>query len=482
MPSTRARTEPAPASWRSPRRSPASSQSTRRSTTATAASLRGDRGPQGRRLLHGAGPRRARRARRRLGARPRRRVEPAARGDASVAIGVNMHLVAVLNMERRRQVAVAAGAERRALALRRLARAAGPRRRRARRGHQRARPGPHAPGTRATRTASGWRVDGRKLFCTMSPAASHLYVAVTHADGEGTDRYAYAMVPTDTPGVVLHDDWDGLGMRASGSNSVSLEGVALPGVRGTRRLPRGRPAALHRAQPHVGPVPCRRVARHRRVGRRERPPRPARAHQRRRAAADAGRRQRRRSRRRARRAVARGGADRRAPLRQPGVGRERRRAARALRRVAGRQGVRQRGRRPDRRPRPRRSRAAPATSTAARSRARTATSGRARSCTRSAPIARTTTSAASRSASRAAPLTMASALESRPPGARRGASARARTLRDRRGVRHGSARGEPAGLIVNSLASVSLEPPLVSFCPSRSSLTWCRMRRPGTSA
>ena len=37
--------------------------------------------------------------------------------------------------------------------------------------------------------------------------------------------------------------------------------------------------------------------------------------------------------------------------------------------------------------------------------------------------------------------------------------------------------GEPAGLIVNSLASVSLEPPLVSFCPSRSSLTWSRMRR-----
>src|SRR5215210_5532752 len=40
-----------------------------------------------------------------------------ARGDASVAIGVNMHLVAVLNLERRRQVAVAAGAERRALAF-----------------------------------------------------------------------------------------------------------------------------------------------------------------------------------------------------------------------------------------------------------------------------------------------------------------------------------------------------------------------------
>jgi 3-hydroxy-9,10-secoandrosta-1,3,5(10)-triene-9,17-dione monooxygenase reductase component len=39
--------------------------------------------------------------------------------------------------------------------------------------------------------------------------------------------------------------------------------------------------------------------------------------------------------------------------------------------------------------------------------------------------------------------------------------------------------GEPAGLIVNSFASVSLEPRLVSFNPSRSSLTWSRMRRAG---
>jgi 3-hydroxy-9,10-secoandrosta-1,3,5(10)-triene-9,17-dione monooxygenase reductase component len=39
--------------------------------------------------------------------------------------------------------------------------------------------------------------------------------------------------------------------------------------------------------------------------------------------------------------------------------------------------------------------------------------------------------------------------------------------------------GEPAGLIVNSLTSVSLEPPLISFCPSRSSLTWSRIRRAG---
>src|SRR4029079_17166030 len=150
-----------------------------------------------------------------------------ARGDASVAIGVNMHLVAVLNMERRRQVAVAAGAERRARgfasSLEQIARndvvlAAAI----SERGQDLTR-----PPTRATRTAARWRIDGRKMFCTMSPAATDLYVAVTYADDEGDERYAYAMVPTDAPGVVVNDDWDALGMRASGSNSVSLEGVGL---------------------------------------------------------------------------------------------------------------------------------------------------------------------------------------------------------------------------------------------------------------
>jgi alkylation response protein AidB-like acyl-CoA dehydrogenase len=157
-----------------------------------------------------------------------------ARGDASVAIGVSMHLVAVLNMERRRQVAVAAGAERRARgfasSLARIARdgvvlAAAI----SERGQDLTR-----PGTTATRTKSGWRIDGRKMFCTMSPAATDLYVAVTYADAEAGDRYAYAMVPVDAPGVVVHDDWDALGMRASGSHSVSFEAVDLPasGVRG----------------------------------------------------------------------------------------------------------------------------------------------------------------------------------------------------------------------------------------------------------
>jgi alkylation response protein AidB-like acyl-CoA dehydrogenase len=157
-----------------------------------------------------------------------------ARGNASVAIGVNMHFAAVQNMERRRQVAVAAGQERRArgfaASLERIARdgvvlAAAV----SERSQDLTR-----PGTVAHPIDSGWRIDGRKLFCTMSPAATHLYVSVRYPDGDGVERYAYATVATDAPGVTVHDDWDALGMRASGSNSVSFDGVELPesGVRG----------------------------------------------------------------------------------------------------------------------------------------------------------------------------------------------------------------------------------------------------------
>jgi alkylation response protein AidB-like acyl-CoA dehydrogenase len=151
-----------------------------------------------------------------------------ARGDASVAIGVNMHLVALLGMVRRWQTAVAAGNERRAAAFARslqdvardgtvMAAAISERSQDLTR-----------PATTALRTESGWLVDGTKSFCTMSPAADLFYTAVTFSDDARTDRYGYAFVPAGAPGVVVHDDWDAMGMRASGSHSVSFTRVELP--------------------------------------------------------------------------------------------------------------------------------------------------------------------------------------------------------------------------------------------------------------
>jgi alkylation response protein AidB-like acyl-CoA dehydrogenase len=157
-----------------------------------------------------------------------------ARGDASVAIGVNMHLAVLLTIVRRWEAAVAAGDGRRAAAFGASM-------------EEIARDGvvmataisEHGqdltrPGTTATRTATGWRIDGRKAFCTMSPAATVLYTAVTFVDDDGVERYGYAQVPPDATGVEIHGDWDALGMRASGSHSVTFAGVAIPaaGLRG----------------------------------------------------------------------------------------------------------------------------------------------------------------------------------------------------------------------------------------------------------
>jgi alkylation response protein AidB-like acyl-CoA dehydrogenase len=151
-----------------------------------------------------------------------------ARGDASVAIGVNMHLVILLNIVRRWQAAVAAADARRATAFGASMQAI-------------ARDGVviaaaiselgqdlTRPRTTATPTPAGWRIDGRKSFCTMSPAATVFYASVTSVDDDGVERYGYAQVPTDAAGVDIEGDWDALGMRASGSHSVTFTGVEVP--------------------------------------------------------------------------------------------------------------------------------------------------------------------------------------------------------------------------------------------------------------
>ena len=151
-----------------------------------------------------------------------------ARGDASLTIGVNMHLVVTLNIARRWRMARAAGDARRERAIARSLRTI------AADGVVMAaamsEPGQDItrPATTAVRTESGWRVDGHKIFCTMAPAATVLLTSVRFVDEQGTERYGYAEIPARSPGVTINDDWDALGMRASGSHSVTLDAVELP--------------------------------------------------------------------------------------------------------------------------------------------------------------------------------------------------------------------------------------------------------------
>jgi alkylation response protein AidB-like acyl-CoA dehydrogenase len=151
-----------------------------------------------------------------------------ARGDASVAIGVNMHLIAVMALARRMHVAVAAGKSRRARAFAESLRTIVRERSVIAAAQSEANQDLTRPATRAERTATGWRIDGHKVFCTMSPAATTLLTAVSFVDEEGVERYGFVQVPSDAPGVSINGDWDALGMRASGSHSITLTGVDLP--------------------------------------------------------------------------------------------------------------------------------------------------------------------------------------------------------------------------------------------------------------
>src|SRR4051812_5637151 len=184
-----------------------------------------------------------------------------ARGDASVAIGVNMHLVAVMAIARRWRVAAAAGNARRTEAF--AASLTAIARERSVIAAAMSEPGQDLtrPTTRAERTPGGWRVDGHKIFCTMSPAATMLLTSISFVDDEGVERYGYVQVPADAPGVTINGDWDALGMRASGSHSITLSGVELPwsAVRGGFRagdtipyLDRNMPSGLFHASASLG--------------------------------------------------------------------------------------------------------------------------------------------------------------------------------------------------------------------------------------
>jgi alkylation response protein AidB-like acyl-CoA dehydrogenase len=183
------------------------------------------------------------------------------RGDPSVAIGVNMHLVAVMAIVRRHDVARAGGDKRRAAAF---ARSLGELvRERTVIAAAMSEPGQDLtrPSTRAVPTETGWRIDGRKIFCTMSPAATTLLTTVGFTDEAGDERYGYVQIPAGTPGVTVNDDWDALGMRASGSHSITLDAVELPSeaLRGGFRagdavayLSRNLPSGLFHASASLG--------------------------------------------------------------------------------------------------------------------------------------------------------------------------------------------------------------------------------------
>jgi alkylation response protein AidB-like acyl-CoA dehydrogenase len=163
-----------------------------------------------------------------------------AAGDPSLTLGVNMHLLTVMSMGRLYAVAsrrenakraAAAGLQMQAMVQSKAIVAAAV-----------SEPDQDLlrPKTKAVCDGSGqWVLNGRKIISSMAPAATHFAVSVDYVDPNGEERNAYAVVPRDAPGLTVHNDWDALGMRASGSVSVTFEDCRIPNGPG-----RGAPAGI----------------------------------------------------------------------------------------------------------------------------------------------------------------------------------------------------------------------------------------------
>ncbi|MFZ1431639.1 MAG: acyl-CoA dehydrogenase family protein, partial [Geminicoccaceae bacterium] len=82
------------------------------------------------------------------------------------------------------------------------------------------------PATTATRTAQGWRLSGHKIYATGAPIL--VWYLVWAKTDEEEPRVGHFLVRAGLPGIRIVESWDHLGMRATGSHDVVLDGVEIP--------------------------------------------------------------------------------------------------------------------------------------------------------------------------------------------------------------------------------------------------------------
>ncbi|WP_078410840.1 acyl-CoA dehydrogenase family protein [Priestia abyssalis] len=80
------------------------------------------------------------------------------------------------------------------------------------------------PQTTAQKTETGWLLNGRKTFTTMSPALDYFLVK---ASIQGTDEVGNFIVPRHVEGVSIEETWDMIAMRGTGSHDLLLKNVRL---------------------------------------------------------------------------------------------------------------------------------------------------------------------------------------------------------------------------------------------------------------
>jgi acyl-CoA dehydrogenase len=111
------------------------------------------------------------------------------------------------------------------------------------------------PSATAIKENGGYRITGRKIFCSQAPVASVITTMARYDDPVEGPVVLLAGIPMSSPGVSVADNWDALGMRATGSNDVLLDDVKISEAQVAARRPWGkldpalRVAGIHFAPP-----------------------------------------------------------------------------------------------------------------------------------------------------------------------------------------------------------------------------------------
>jgi alkylation response protein AidB-like acyl-CoA dehydrogenase len=92
----------------------------------------------------------------------------------------------------------------------------------------------------AKRADGGFRISAKKPFASGSPKGDVLVTSAPFEDPKEGWQVIHFAVPFAAPGVSLADDWQTLGMRATGSQTIILDNVFVPDEAITLRRPRGR--------------------------------------------------------------------------------------------------------------------------------------------------------------------------------------------------------------------------------------------------
>lgn len=79
------------------------------------------------------------------------------------------------------------------------------------------------PETIATKVENGWKLNGRKVFTTMSPILDFFVVTASVEDQVGN-----FLVPRGIEGVLIEETWDSISMRGTGSHDLLLKEVIVP--------------------------------------------------------------------------------------------------------------------------------------------------------------------------------------------------------------------------------------------------------------